>query len=201
MIYTVLQDWPNAESSFRSALQLDDKDSSTWFLLGRSHYLRNQLSEAKEAFEAALRLNRQGVEIYEHLALTLDRMNDRTAAEKLFKQGVETNRLRTPPDKRIHIAYGTFLFGLNRLEESCEQFRAAIKAAPQDPDGYFELAKALFHMKQVSEAAQEGESALRVGGPDYRVHYLLSRIYTALGNQEAASRHADRAAALSDKQP
>src|SRR5207249_6505689 len=126
---------------------------------------------------------------------------DRTAAERLFKQGVEMNQLRTPPDKRIYIAYGTFLFGLNRLEESCEQFRAAVNAAPQDPEGHFELAKTLFHMKRLSEAAQEGEASLRVGGPDYRIHYLLSRIYTALGDENAASKHAERAASLSDKQP
>lgn len=190
MIYTLAEDFSKAHSAFHRALELDKGDANTWFLLGRSYFLSHEFVEAKEALEEALRLNPQFVEIYTHLGQTLDRMGDSTAAEKIFSQGIERNRLRTPPDKRIHIAFGQFLAGLNRTDESCTQLRAVTQFAPQDPEGHYELAKVLFQMKRFAEAAEEGERATTLDPSDYRIHYLLARIYTALGKANKADEHA-----------
>ena len=42
------------------------------------------------------------------------RLGESARAEEVFTWGVEKNRLRTPPAKGIHIAYGLFLAGLDR---------------------------------------------------------------------------------------
>ena len=49
-------------------------------------------------------------------------------------------------------------------------------------------------MDHLKEAAQEGETALNLGGPDYKVDFLLAQIYTAMGNPQEAAKHASRAA-------
>ena len=193
MIYATVEDFPKALSAFRSALELDDKDANTWFLLGRSYFLSHQPEMAREALENALQLNPQVVEIYSHLAQTLVRLGESTKSEKVFMQGIERNRLRTPPDKGIHIAYGLFLAGLDRGEESCEQFRTVTRFAPQDPEAYYELAKVLFQMKRFAEAARAADRAVTLDRSDYRIHYLLARIYTALGDTGKAEEHARHA--------
>ena len=163
MIYATMEDFPKALSAFRNALELDDKDANTWFLLGRSYFLSHQPGMAREALENALQLNPQVVEIYSQLAQTLARLGESSRAEEVFTQGVEKNRLRTPPDKGIHIAYGLFLAGLDRGEESCEQLRAVTRFAPQDPEAHYELAKVLFQMKRFAEAARAADRAVILG--------------------------------------
>ena len=193
MIYATMEDFPRALAAFRSALELDDKDANTWFLLGRSYFLSHQPGMAREALENALQLNPQVVEIYSQLAQTLARLGESARAEEIFTRGVEKNRLRTPPDKGIHIAYGLFLAGLEREEESCEQFRAVTRFAPQDPEAHYELAKVLFQMKRFAEAARAAGRAVTLDRSDYRIHYLLARIYTALGDTGKAEEHARNA--------
>ena len=199
MVYTAHQDWLHADAAYGEALRLDPKDSSPWFLQGRSYFLRNEFEKAKDAFETALRLYPQSVRTYENLALTLDLLGQPAAAEKMFLQGVETNRRGARSEARIHIAYAAFLFKLDRLEESEAQLREAVKVEPQNPEARYELARVLSRRKQWKEAASQAEAALRAGKPDYRVHFLLSRIYTVLGDQQGALFHAQRAALLADQ--
>ncbi len=198
MIYTARKDWPDADAAYRESLRLEDKDSSTWFLVGRSYFLRNEFGKAREAFEASIKLNPRSTRTYENLGLTLDLLGDRTGAEKAFREGVRLSRNSPSPDVRVQVAYGVFLFKLNRLEESRSQLSEAAKTDPKNSEPHYELARVLFRLKQGKAAAEEGEAALRLGEPDYRVHFLLSRIYAALGDNERASAHAAEAARLGE---
>ncbi|MGH2361844.1 MAG: tetratricopeptide repeat protein [bacterium] len=198
MIYTARKDWPDADAAYRESLRLDDKDASTWFLLGRSYFLRNEFGKAREAFESSIRLNPKSIRAYENLGLTLDLQGDPAGAEKAFREGVQLNHDSLQPDARVQVAFGVFLFKLDHLEESRAQLSQAVKADPNNPDARYELGRVLFRMKQFKSAAEEGEAALRVGGPDDRFHFFLSRVYTALGNSEKASAHAAEAARLEE---
>ena len=61
--------------------------------------------------------------------------------------------------------------------------------APQDPEAHYELAKVLFQMKRYSEAARAADRAVTLDRSDYRIHYLLARISTALGDNGKAEQH------------
>jgi tetratricopeptide (TPR) repeat protein len=196
MIFSELKDWDRADAAFREALRLDDGDASAWFLLGRSHLARNQFAEARRAFEASLKLNPESVRASENLGLTLELSGDTAAADKTLSRGAAANRASRRPEPRIHIAYGQFLFRQARFEESRGQFQQAARIDPQNPEPHYELARVLASLKLWKDAAEEGEKSLRLGGPDYRVHFLLSRIYTALGDQRRSSSHAADAARL-----
>lgn len=199
MIYTATNDWPDAKASYEQALRLNPRDVDTWFMLGRANFFRDDFARAREAYETALRLDPQQVRIYENLGLTLDLLNDPAAAEKSFQEGARVNQLRKYPDPRLYISYGTFLSKANRADESLMQFRQAVRVAPQDPDALFELANQLARMKRWEEAAQEGELAAHADSRDPRVHFLLARVYTALGKPDLAAQHAREAARLPGK--
>jgi tetratricopeptide (TPR) repeat protein len=196
MIYTATNDWPDAQASYQQALRLNPRDADTWFMLGRANFFRDDFARARQAYETALRLDPQQVRVYENLGLTLDLLNDPAAAEKSFQEGARVNQLRKYPDPRLYISYGTFLSKANRADESLMQLREAVGVAPQNPDALFELANQLARMKRWKEAAQEGELAARADSRNPRVHFLLARVYTALGKPDLAAQHAREAARL-----
>jgi Flp pilus assembly protein TadD len=198
MIYAAIEDWPDSEAAYRESLRLSRNNADTWYMMGRSYFLRNDFAHAKEAFEESLRLSPQQARIYENLALTLDLMNDTAGAEKVYREGLREEGLRRRPEPRLYIAYGKFLAKLGRSADSLAQLREAVRVVPQDGEARYELANQLFRMKRWAEAAQEAEAALQAGGPGYQLHYLLARIYTAMGNPEAASQHAREAARLAE---
>jgi len=199
MIYTATNDWPAAQASYWQALQISPGDANAWFLLGRAYLFRDDFAKAREAFEKSLRLDARQVRTYENLARTLDLMNEPARAEKMFREGIRANQQRKHPEAAILVAYGAFLSKLDRAPESLAQFQEATRITPQDAEAYYELANQLCRMKRWQEAATVGETALRMGGSEYRVHYLLARAYTAMGESEQASKHAQEAAALTDR--
>jgi superkiller protein 3 len=199
MIYTATNDWPTAQAAYQQALRVNPEDANTWFLLGRAYLFRDDFTDAQQAFEKSLRLDARQLRTYENLARTLDLMNEPSRAEEIFREGTRVSRQRKHPDAAIFLAYGAFLSKLDRPPESLAQFREAVRLAPQDAEARYELANQLFRMKQWQEAAQEGEIALRLGRSEYRVHYLLARAYTAIGESAQASQHAQEAAALADQ--
>jgi tetratricopeptide (TPR) repeat protein len=198
MIYSELKDWTHADAAFREALRLDDGDASAWYLLGRSRLARNEFEGARQGFEASLKLNPQSIRAYENLGLTLELLGKSGDADKILSRGTEINRASRRPEPRIHTAYGQFLFRQGRLEESRAQFQEALRIDPRNAEPHYELARVLGHLKLWKDAAKEGEESLRLGGPDYRVHFLLSRIYTALGDHQRSQTHASEAARLSN---
>ncbi len=198
MIYTALKNWRDADAAYAEALRLDPEDSTAWYLQGRSYFLRNEFTKARAAFEAALKLNPQSMRVYENLALTFELLGNLEAAQAVFENGIRENHQRAGPEAAIHIGYGEFLFRQNRLEGSRAQLEEAVRLEPGNSEAHYALSKTLYGLHDLRKAAEEGEASLRTGKPDYRVHFLLSRIYTALGDEASASRHAAQAARLGD---
>jgi tetratricopeptide (TPR) repeat protein len=191
MIYTATKDWPDADAAFQESLRLAPADPNTWFMMGRSSFLRDDFVRARESFEKCLRLSPQQVRGYENLALTLDLLGQVKLADETYRRGVKIAQEGQSADPMIHLAYGKFLATNGRSEASLEEFRAAVRLAPERADAHYELANQFARMKEWADAVREGEAAAGLGPPEYRVHYLLARAYTALGNGRAAAQHAD----------
>ena len=200
MIDAALGNWPGAEKAYQEALRLNGRDSDTWFLMGRGYFLRNDFEKAQAAFEQSLKFSPQQVRNYTHLALALEARGEDDAAEKVLQQGAKVGEALERPDVAAAVDYGIFLLKHERMAESVDVLRQAIKVSPQDSEAHYQIARSLFRLKHFEEAAAEGEAALRISGPQYKVHYLLSRTYTALGDKQNAARHAEEAAHLADQQ-
>jgi superkiller protein 3 len=199
MIHTAEKDFPQAEAAYRQALKLNDNDSDTWFMYGRALFLHNDFAQAAKAFDRALKINPQSVRSYENLARTKDTMGDVKGAEESFKKGLNLSRTQKYFDPHIYVAYGEFLLKLDRLSDSESVLEEGSRLASRDAEMRYALSRVYFRMNHLKEAAQEGEMALQLGGPDYKVDFLLAQIYTALGNPQEASKHAARAAEAAPK--
>jgi tetratricopeptide (TPR) repeat protein len=194
MIHTDEKDFAPAEADYREALKLNDNDSDSWFMLGRALFLGDDFAGAASAFDRALKINPQSVRSYENLARTKDVMGDLKGAEECYKEGLQASHTQNLFDPHIYVGYGEFLLKLNRLADSQNVLAEGLRTAPDNADLHYELSKVYFRMNRLKEASQEGETALSLGGADYKVDFLLAQIYTAMGNQQEASKHASRAA-------
>jgi tetratricopeptide (TPR) repeat protein len=199
MIHTAEKDFPHAEADYRVALKLNDNDSDTWFMYGRALFLHDDFGEAAKAFDRALSINPQSVRSYENLARTKDTLGDVKGAEESFKKGVEISRTQKHFDPHIYVEYGEFLLKLGRLADSQSILEEGSRTAPRDAELHYALSRVYFQMKHFKEAAQEAETAVQLGGPDYKIEFLLAQIYTAMGVPQEASKHASRAAAAAPK--
>jgi len=194
MIHTAENDFASAQANYRRALELNDHDSDTWFMLGRALFLRDEFTGAEEAYERALKINPQSARTFEELARTQDAMGDVEGAEDSFKKALSAGRAQKSSDPHIYAEYGEFLLKLDRLKDSQSVLEEGSRIAPRDAEIRYALSRVYFRTKRLEQAAREGETALRLGGPDYKVDFLLAQIYTALGNPQEAAKHAARAA-------
>ena len=194
MIHTAEKDFAQAEANYREALKLNDNDSDTWFMLGRAMFFHDDFAEAASAFERALRINPESVRSYENLARTKDILGDLQGAEETYREGLRANHTLNLSDPHIYVQYGEFLLALNRLADSQSVVEEGLQTAPRNAELHYELSKVHFRREHLKQAAQEGETALSLGGPDYKVDFLLAQIYTAMGNTQEASKHASGAA-------
>jgi superkiller protein 3 len=199
MIHTAEKDFPRAEADYRVALKLNDNDSDTWFMYGRALFLHDDFGEAANAFGRALSINPQSVRSYENLARTKDTLGDVKGAEETFKKGLEISRTQKYFDPHIYVEYGDFLLKLDRLADGQSVLEEGSRVAPRDAEIHFALSRVYYRMKRLEQAAQEAETALQLGGPDYKIEFLLAQIYTAMGNPLEASKHAARAAETTPK--
>ena len=194
MIHTAEKDFTNAQAAYREALKLNDNDSDTWFMLGQALFLHDDFAEAARAFERALEINPQSLRIYDNLGRTKDILGDLKGAEECYKEGLKASRAQNFFDPHIYVGYGEFLLKLDRLADSQSVVEEGLRTAPRNAGLHYELSKVQFRLNHLKEAAQEGETALSLGGPDYKVDFLLAQIYTAMGNSQEASKYASRAA-------
>jgi tetratricopeptide (TPR) repeat protein len=88
---------------------------------------------------------------------------------------------------------------LGRLEDAERWIRQALELAPNSRDVHFELARLLLTKGNAGQAANEGETALRLSGgdvTDMQVHYFLIRAWQQSGDPKRARSHADAIRAL-----
>ena len=170
---------------------------SSWyaqFLYGLQYYLGNEMQLAQKPLETARRLNPRDPRAAVYLGLTYESVGRTGEALALY---TEARRLEEASGE-IHA--DTLLIGArllllsDRLEDSGEWIRAALKLEPRSRDVRFELARLLLKKGDARGAIGEGEAALRLSGAevtDRQIHYLLVRAYRANGQDDQASRHAE----------
>lgn len=117
----------------------------------------------------------------------------------LYQESVRLERAAGKPSADTLLPGARLLLLLNRLEESEDWLRQAVKLAPTLRDAHFEMARLLLKKNSPAAAAAEGEKALTLTDgaiTDSAIHYLLLRAWQQAGNPERAAAHAAALRAL-----
>jgi tetratricopeptide (TPR) repeat protein len=182
-----------ARQSLEQALAVDPKAQYALFLYGLEAYLRNDMQAALPRFRKAHRLNPSDPRATLYLGLTTESLGQTAEALSLYEEAVRLEQTAGTPQAETFLPGARLLLLLERLDDSERWIRQALRLAPQVRDPHFELARLLLRKGDAAQAAEEGETALRLAGgtvTDAQVHYLLIRAWQQSGNADRAAQHA-----------
>lgn len=147
-IQFALHHLPDAEASYRKCLQLDPDHRNGLVNYGLLLSKAGRPQEAERLFRHALRLDPGAPEIGYRLAVALLDQKQYAPAAALL-QDVLAER---PDDSAAHDSLSFAFLSLGRFDAAVQQGRAAVQAAPDDPDV---LANLLFTLNYGSGEAGE----------------------------------------------
>lgn len=188
-----------ARQSLQQALAVDPNAQYAQFLYGMEAFLTNDMQQALPRFRKARQLNPLDERAALYLGLTCESLGQTEAALELYRDAVRLEQAAGKLQAETVLPGARLLFLLGRLDESEGWIRQALQVAPTLRDCHFELARLLLKKGQVGQAAEEGESALRLSGgsiTDAQIHYLLIRAWQQNGQPDRAERHAEALRAL-----
>jgi len=182
-----------AQEALEWALRVDPAAWYAQFLLGFLDYQQNRIPDAKTALEKARQLNPKDPRATLYLGLTNETLGNTAQARTLYRQAMALEESSGKPHAEAWLAYTRMLLVEGDLGEAAKQIERAKQIDPQSRDVHFESGRLLLKKGALREAAQEGETALRLAGEvtDRRVHFLLVQAYQAMGREKEVARHAD----------
>lgn len=158
-----------------------------------------QYPQAAEAYEKALQLQPNTVELWFNYAIVLGHLNQLQNAEKAYRKAIALN----PHFFEAHGNLGTLLQKQGRLDEAIASYQHGLRIQPQDARGHFNLGTALRDKGQLQDAVRSYESAIRLF-PNYTDAYNnLGETWRDQGDmpkavqyyQQALQRHPEHAGA------
>jgi len=179
------------------AVALDPTSAEAHHELGVWFFRVNLFEQAARQFEAAVALRPQRARSLDYLALCLEMLGEGERAERTYREALEAN---SGPffDPTLEYNYGRFLLKQGRLEESLVHTNRAVAAFPLRRGPRYQRAKLHLALGDYRSARLDAERAFALGKPgdvvlDLQVYYLLTTIYTRLGETELASEYAELA--------
>lgn len=188
-----------AEKSLEAALAVDPKAQYAQFLYGMAAYMASDMQAALPRFREAHKLNPADARATLYLGLTTESLGETATALALYQEAVRLEKAAGAAHVETLLPGARLLLLLGRLEEAEVWLQQAVRAAPQDRDAHFEMARLLVRKGAAAQAAAEGEKALGLAGgmtTDAQVHYLLIRAWQGAGEMAKAQSHAAALRAL-----
>ncbi len=186
-------EFTKAEQLLRKAARLSPTNAEAPFQLGVLYDHRQQNRRATEQFEKVIQLSPQDPNAYDFLALSLEPLGEFEKAERAYRKALQVNR-GPRFDAYLYYNYGRFLMKLNRFAEAAKHLDRAVKLVPGSRAVHFERAKLNMKLGNYEQARHDGERAMKLKDPggvilDLQVYYLLSRLYSRLGEKELAEKY------------
>jgi tetratricopeptide (TPR) repeat protein len=179
------------------AVALDPTSAAAHHELGIWFFRVNLFEQAARHFEKAVALRPHWARSLDYLALCLEMLGEGERAERTYRQALEAN---SGPffDPTLEYNFGRFLLKQGRLEESLLHLDRAVAAFPLRRGPRYQRAKLRMAQGDYESARQDAERALALGKSgdivlDLQVYYLLTTIYSRLGEMELAREYAELA--------
>jgi tetratricopeptide (TPR) repeat protein len=184
-----------AMEALEKAAGVEPPNAEAHYQLGVWRFRAMQRAEAVPHFEKAATLRPRDARALDYLALSLEALGDAEAAERAYRKALAVN---DGPffDSLVDHNFGRFLLKQGRLEESRTHLDRAVALLPERRTVYYERAKLSLAVRDYAAARKDAERALALRDPDglvldLQVYYLLTNVYSRLGETELARKYAE----------
>ncbi len=171
------------------------ESAESYYDEGLTASMKGGLAQAVENFEKAIRLDNTFSAAYHQLGKCYARMGENAKAVDLLHQVVR-NR---PQQTAARLDLGFACLALGNIQDARNQFLQVQGLEPDNGRAQLGIAQASFHEGDWPKALSEAEAALRLGGSNFPVLYLLGRTAKLAGNIEMSYGTLNRADALLEK--
>ncbi|MBC8228239.1 tetratricopeptide repeat protein, partial [bacterium] len=178
----------------QKAVVKDPKSAIAWGKLGHVYYIHGWRVEAAQCYRHAVELEPDEFSWFYYLGRSLDKTQPDEAADALAK-AIALNA-EYPP---AHMAYARVLMALRKFDKAQQHFECAAELDPQEPLAELGLGELALKAKEFETARDHLQKALTLEPQQKEAHSALSQVYMALGDKDAASRHARLAQKFGDK--
>jgi tetratricopeptide (TPR) repeat protein len=147
-----------AQGAFERAVQDDPGYAAAWFNLGTIYLNKKMLPEAQKSLSEAVRLNPQDADAWNNLGMIAGQQEKYEEALEDFRQAARTNpnhALAVENMMRIYQYQG-------RAVEAQKTLQELIAKAPENSGLHLALGMALVAQKQMPQAREELETAVRL---------------------------------------
>jgi tetratricopeptide (TPR) repeat protein len=156
--------------------------------LGKILLMENQLEEAQDHFEAALRANPDSAMANANLGVTLVQMGRVQEGVEQFRKALSLN----PNDAVTHNNLGIVLAQTGQVPEALRQFQYAIKVQPNYAEPYNNRGNTFLTMGRLDDARENYGQALKINPGYAEAHYNLGNVLLKQGqNSDALEQYAE----------
>jgi Flp pilus assembly protein TadD len=198
--YVLLNDFIDADKWISRSIAVNDRDSESWYALGRIRYTRLHLQDAVNCFEKALALDPKSVNAENNLGLAYQALNRNDDAIAAYRRALalEANdpTARKPSTEQPMLNLAIMLTLNGKLDEALALLTRAVAISPNDPKIRGQLGHIYLLQKKLSDAQREFEHAIALEPEESSYHFLLARVYRKEGMTEKAKMELQRVAAL-----
>ncbi len=179
-------------AGLKKQLEVDPDDLPRRVGLGYRYLQSGRIEQAVEHLETAeAAKSPPSVFILHNLGVAWNLKGDIENAVAYYRKAIRTDPGHGPSYNNLAVA----LANRGEAAEAARQLQTAIEVDPRYADAYGNLGAVLVSLRRFDEAAAVYEKALAIDPGLGTVHYNLAGLYKAAGDEEAARRHYQAAAA------
>lgn len=174
--YAILENYNDAETAFKKAIHLNDKDADNWFYLARLYHLNlNKENEAEALYQKAVSINSKNADYWKHLGelygFWLNKFDD---AVNALKKAVQLDKNNADAWAELGIVY----HGSDRGQEAEKAIDRAL-SLDCDNVSFLKMQGILKRqLKKYRKAVELLEKALKIDKNDSSIVAILAEIYT-----------------------
>jgi tetratricopeptide (TPR) repeat protein len=183
--YVLLSDYDDAIHWLEKAEQMDPKNTSVLYSLGRCYYSKDRFPDARKLFEQILAIDPHNLKAEENLGLVYDSTNEPEKAEESLRTAVSWADA-SGTDEWPFMDLGGFLLDHDRPGEALDPLRTAVRIKISCASCHEKLGRALLDAKDVLKGIAELEQATQLDPTNPRTHYELGRALRQAGEVEKA---------------
>jgi tetratricopeptide (TPR) repeat protein len=173
-----------AQLEFEQALRYKPGSAEVYYNLGKLHSIQDNWEPARQALEAAVRIEPSYVPAVDALGFALEALGDDARAVESYKKAVALNEEQRGRFTSAHVNLSAYYNRTGDPDSAMTYARAALDLDPKSDRAWFQKAKADELKGRLAEAVEALSQAISLNPRSASYHYVQASLYRRLGKAD-----------------
>jgi tetratricopeptide (TPR) repeat protein len=178
LIHVLNRRYPEALEEMRLAALQNPSSAQVRFYYGRLLYKHGNYPQARDEFEACLRVQPGYPKALENLGLCHEALGQYAEAKQAYLQAIDLDRQgKVPSSEDPYIEYGLWLARFESASSGIQMLREALRRNSESARAHFELGRIEWQSGRIQPAELHLMRAAELDPGFSRPHYFLAKLY------------------------